>query len=284
MRTNYTAFGLQQKGIGLTQTGSLHNFKNTFQKQEFNEDLGTDIYEFKYRMDDPQIGRFWQVDPLADSFRYNSVYDFSEDRVINGVELEGKEWRNFMSKFKDPSELTLKPIPSGKGVQQQYYTVTVGNSSKSLNDLFATFEDKPQAILSNSKAEFSPVDGNGKELTHANLKVGSNIEIDINGPLNNSYVRVIGEKKGESNFSFTFGTLDGHIEQGGIQFSASQDKKGNITFSIFGISKIDQFATSVFSGTARKEQQASWQEVLTNVVKYLQGTEVNRNQKIINEK
>jgi hypothetical protein len=42
-------------------------------------------------MDDPQIGRFWSVDPKADSFRYNSVYAFSEDKVTSHVELEGLE-------------------------------------------------------------------------------------------------------------------------------------------------------------------------------------------------
>ncbi|UAY54271.1 hypothetical protein [Arachidicoccus terrestris] len=55
---SYYPFGLQQKRIGVTVTvtvtaGSpLLNYKNTFQKQEFNEDLGVDLYEFKYRMDD----------------------------------------------------------------------------------------------------------------------------------------------------------------------------------------------------------------------------------------
>lgn len=56
-------FGLQQNGIGLTASSSLHDFKDTFRKQELNEDLGVDLYEFKYRVDDPEIGRFWQIDP-----------------------------------------------------------------------------------------------------------------------------------------------------------------------------------------------------------------------------
>jgi hypothetical protein len=50
------------------------------------------MYEFKYRMHDPQTGRFWQVDPLAHDYRYNSPYAFSENRVINGRELEGLEY------------------------------------------------------------------------------------------------------------------------------------------------------------------------------------------------
>ena len=43
-------------------------------------------------MDDPQIGRFWQQDPFAAQYAYNSPYAFSENKVINGIELEGLEW------------------------------------------------------------------------------------------------------------------------------------------------------------------------------------------------
>lgn len=49
------------------------------------------MYEFKYRIDDPKIGRFWQVDPLADKYTYNSTYAFSENKIINAIELEGLE-------------------------------------------------------------------------------------------------------------------------------------------------------------------------------------------------
>jgi hypothetical protein len=42
-------------------------------------------------MDDPQIGRFWQIDPLADDYTYNCPYAFSEDKVINAIELEDLE-------------------------------------------------------------------------------------------------------------------------------------------------------------------------------------------------
>lgn len=49
------------------------------------------MYEFKWRMDDSQTRRFWQVDPLADKYVYNSPYAFSENKVTAHVELEGLE-------------------------------------------------------------------------------------------------------------------------------------------------------------------------------------------------
>lgn len=42
-------------------------------------------------MHDPRIGRFFAIDPLFADYPHNSPYAFSENRVIDGVELEGKE-------------------------------------------------------------------------------------------------------------------------------------------------------------------------------------------------
>lgn len=46
---------------------------------------------FKWRNHQPDIGRFFNIDPLAAKYVYNSPYAFSENRVVNGVELEGLE-------------------------------------------------------------------------------------------------------------------------------------------------------------------------------------------------
>jgi hypothetical protein len=40
---------------------------------------------------DSRIGRFLSRDPLASSFPWNSAYSFSENRVMDMVELEGGE-------------------------------------------------------------------------------------------------------------------------------------------------------------------------------------------------
>ena len=49
---------------------------------------------YKYRMHDPRIGRFFAVDPLADKYPHNGPYNFSENRVLDGIELEGLEFLN----------------------------------------------------------------------------------------------------------------------------------------------------------------------------------------------
>jgi len=55
---NYYPFGLEHKGYNGSMYGAKNNLK-TYQKQEFTEDLGLNTHEWKYRISDPAIGRFW---------------------------------------------------------------------------------------------------------------------------------------------------------------------------------------------------------------------------------
>ena len=63
-----------------------YNYK--FQEQELQE---TGFYAFKWRQYMPDVGRFFNIDPLAEKYTHNSTYAFSENRVIDARELEGLE-------------------------------------------------------------------------------------------------------------------------------------------------------------------------------------------------
>lgn len=62
-----------------------------FQGQEHIDDLDLGWDSFKWRNHQPEIGRFFSVDPLAEKYYYNSPYAFSENKVVAHVELEGLE-------------------------------------------------------------------------------------------------------------------------------------------------------------------------------------------------
>jgi RHS repeat-associated protein len=69
------------------------SYRYGFQGQESDNEVkgeGNSV-NYKYRMHDPRIGRFFAVDPLEKSYPWNSPYAFSENRVIDATELEGLE-------------------------------------------------------------------------------------------------------------------------------------------------------------------------------------------------
>ncbi|MCH2199566.1 MAG: hypothetical protein MK081_12365 [Flavobacteriales bacterium] len=64
-------------------------------RKEADDELKGDgnSVNYKYRMHDARIGRFFAVDPLAAKYPYYSQYAFSGNRVIDAEELEGLEPR-----------------------------------------------------------------------------------------------------------------------------------------------------------------------------------------------
>lgn len=68
-------------------------YRYGFQGQEKDDEIkgeGNSI-NYKYRMHDPRIGRFFAVDPLSGDYPFYSPYAFSGNRVLDAVELEGLE-------------------------------------------------------------------------------------------------------------------------------------------------------------------------------------------------
>ncbi|MCB0376545.1 MAG: RHS repeat-associated core domain-containing protein, partial [Sinomicrobium sp.] len=57
---NYYPYGLEHRGYNGSTSGVKNNLK-TYQGQEFTEDLELNTHEWKYRISDPTIGRFWQI-------------------------------------------------------------------------------------------------------------------------------------------------------------------------------------------------------------------------------
>ncbi len=88
--TDYEPFGMQ---LSSRHWVSGDGYRFGFQGQEGDDEWSGEgsMLAFKYRVHDVRLGRFLSVDPLSDKYPWNSSYAFSENRVIDAVELEGLE-------------------------------------------------------------------------------------------------------------------------------------------------------------------------------------------------
>jgi RHS repeat-associated protein len=86
--SDYYPFG--QTMPGRTWVGG-DSYRYGYQDQEQDPEYWNGAVSYEYRIEDPRVGRFFSVDPLAKSFPWNSPYAFSENRVIDAVEMEGLE-------------------------------------------------------------------------------------------------------------------------------------------------------------------------------------------------
>ncbi len=84
--------------------GNTSDYRYGFQGQEMDNEVkgeGNSL-NYTFRMHDPRVGRFFAVDPLAGKFPWWSPYQFSGNRTIDMIELEGLEYKS----VKDDQELS----------------------------------------------------------------------------------------------------------------------------------------------------------------------------------
>ncbi|WP_276529181.1 RHS repeat domain-containing protein, partial [Tenacibaculum maritimum] len=83
--------------------GQADSYRYGFQGQEKDDEVkgeGNSI-NYRFRMHDPRVGRFFAVDPLFKEYPFSSPYAFSENFVIAGTEIEGLESGFVISKQGD---------------------------------------------------------------------------------------------------------------------------------------------------------------------------------------
>jgi len=86
---HYYPFGLAMAGIcdkavrsHYAENKYRYNGGTEMQNHEFTDGSGLEEYETSFRMYDPQLGRFWQIDPLADISEDYSPYSFAHDNPV----------------------------------------------------------------------------------------------------------------------------------------------------------------------------------------------------------
>ena len=145
---DYYPFGMRYNSYA--RENSTPNKTKLFQGQEHIDDLGLNWDSFKWRNHQPDIGRFFNVDPLAEKYVYNTPYAFSENHVTSHVELEGLEKINFMVAIFNPND----QIHSGGQIHNQNFTDVNKVDNKQMLTFTADFDT---GKISNEKGEDNEV-------------------------------------------------------------------------------------------------------------------------------
>ncbi|QRY55551.1 DUF6443 domain-containing protein [Sphingobacterium siyangense] len=160
------------------------NYDYKYQGQERHEELGLNWDSFKWRNYDYAIGRFMNVDPLAEEYSYQSPYNFAENRVVDGNELEGLEWKptpdkaeNFdkrlqsglvtgaVNRLNDYAVFAVNAFFDPAGATKEVLKTTaeaIDGTISTIENPVGSFNNTAAALQTKMKTTQDPVDGMGQ--------------------------------------------------------------------------------------------------------------------------
>jgi RHS repeat-associated protein len=158
---DYFPFGLAMAGTSYKQSGTQEN-KFMYNGVELQEDLGLGYYQTIFRMYDPTLGRFIQLDPLADFYPGINPFSFGYDNPILYGDPDGLGpmldlWRNVkegvmkLLGYKKHGSYDTDSKSSGKRKNNVYYSRSGKKTSKNeRNPRKSTSTDPVPNFKSNS--------------------------------------------------------------------------------------------------------------------------------------
>lgn len=89
--TNYYPFGLAHKGYNQKNDALMKDYKYQYNGKEKQEELGLNFYDYGARNYDAAIGRWMNVDPLAEKFVDWTPYHYVHNNPINAIDPDGRD-------------------------------------------------------------------------------------------------------------------------------------------------------------------------------------------------
>ncbi|MBW1619818.1 DUF6443 domain-containing protein [Empedobacter falsenii] len=85
---NYYPFGLKHKGYNNTNLANA-NYKYKYNGKELQDELSLNLYDYGARNYDPAIGRWFNIDPLAEKSRRFSPYTYALNNPVFFIDPDG---------------------------------------------------------------------------------------------------------------------------------------------------------------------------------------------------
>jgi RHS repeat-associated protein len=114
---DYYPFGMAMPGRKYTATGG-GEYRYGFNGKENDKDISEGGQDYGMRIYDARLGRFLSVDPITDRYPELTPFQFSSNRPIDGIDLDGKEYYS----------IHIKEFPDG--TRTKMYVVNYTNISQ----------------------------------------------------------------------------------------------------------------------------------------------------------
>lgn len=122
---NYYPFGLKHSGYTPLTTGN-QNYKYKYNGKELQDELNLNLYDYGARNYDPAIGRWFNIDPLAEQSRRFSPYTYALNNPVYFIDPDGmmaEEYSfqdnfdnfNTMNSFNNEFEIKGFYVPQERG-------------------------------------------------------------------------------------------------------------------------------------------------------------------------
>ena len=205
-------------------------YRYGFQGQESDNEVkgnGNSV-NFKYRVHDPRLGRFFAVDPLFKDYPWNSSYAFSENKVIEAIELEGlekfyvRDKLNTDAQMRAAVKLMIATDVGKQVVLDVLKSAKVPNANNKAHDVYIV------------AADFTKFKGLPNNANAATFHFDSEKPIDSSNPITRARMmssNLLGFDASESEESGNTYSVIFINTKGSSYKNASKNKKGLLKFS-----------------------------------------------------
>lgn len=155
---HYYPFGLQHEGYNNDISSNANTTAERFQYngKEVSQELGLDWYDFGARNYDPALGKWMNIDPLAEQMRRHSPYNYAFDNPVYFIDPDGMA--PFLSSAATGNSATseaYRMLADSKAEKKKQEEIVISGKDKE-------FQKKALADLQKLTNDVLDIDKNGK--------------------------------------------------------------------------------------------------------------------------